>query len=194
MLQFVTSPDNIDIIRSVIDGGCAWIEVDPGNFSGEQLSELLTNIMALCRDTETILTVRHDVDLTDVLKIHGVHLLPDDVSAADTREKLGPHAIIGVGVNDADEASALRGLDVDYITFGPFGSKFNLEDYRRFVESVRAQGVKTPIVAHGDITPSDVVNLLGAGVNGIAVSDAIAKSENPAEATRQFLDLLSPIY
>ena len=44
----------------------------------------------------------------------------------------------------------------------------------------------------GGITQADVPALLDTGIDGIAVSGAISRTDNPIEATRLFLALLSP--
>ena len=47
-----------------------------------------------------------------------------------------------------------------------------------------------PRVASGGIKLDDTLSLIEAGVNGIAVGKAIARSENPEEETKEFIKVL----
>ena len=195
MLQLVTTKSDkysvAEQAQMAIEGGCAWIEVDPASVDdGSSLREVLEMLISLCQESETILTVRHDVTICKDMKIHGVHLTAGDMSTTEARAELGPHAIIGVDVTSADEILPLAALDIDYASLGTFGPDFGFDKYTEIISAARQQGAKTPVVARGHITLDDIVMLKGAGVNGIAIGAPIISAPDPVVATRAYLQLL----
>ena len=108
------------------------------------------------------------------------------------RDILGGGPIIGVTVNSADQIGQIRYFDIDYIAFGPYNADnaVSLEDYSKAMQYIHENHIEIPVVAIGNITPSDAKPLMQAGVNGLAVSEAIADSDNLATTTAQFITLL----
>ncbi len=117
------------------------------------------------------------------------------------RLELGPSAIIGVTANTFDDILAVRGLDIDYIGIGPFEfteTKKNLaptlgiEGIGSICGNMHEREINIATVAVGGILPEDVAPLMESGVNGIAVSGAIAFAPDIKAATEEFLRLLEP--
>ena len=80
--------------------------------------------------------------------------------------------------------------EVNYIGLGPFKfteTKLQLSQILG-LDSYKELTIRTivPVIAIGGITAGDVTPLMEAGVYGIAVSAAIAKSDNVVEATKEF--------
>lgn len=204
MLQFITHPSSRfsipDEVRMVIEGGCRWVQLRMKDVSDDEVRQVAEEIIPLCKESGTILVIDDRVELTMQLRVHGVHLGKHDMSVAEAREYLGPHAIIGATANTIDDILALKGLDVDYIGLGPFrytGTKKNLspilgvDGYRRIIADIRSADVELPVVAIGGITIDDIDELMNTGVNGIAMSGAIINAADPVEYTRKVIDKLS---
>lgn len=203
MLQFITHPSDrysiAEEARMVIEGGCRWIQLRMKQASDEEVRQVATELIPLCRETDTFLVIDDRVELVNELKVSGVHLGKEDMPPREARELLGPHAIIGVTANTADDILALRGIDVDYVGLGPFrhtttkerlAPVLGLEGYRDIVAKVRQAGIELPIVAIGGITADDIEPLMATGVSGIAVSGTIITAEDPAKATSEFITRL----
>lgn len=176
-----------EIAQMAIEGGCGWIEMAPEEVDSQSVRETALAIRELCEEAGTIFVIQHDVDLVDELKVSGVHLSKGDMKPSEAREKLGPHAIIGVDVETPEEVVLLQPADIDYVVVGPYKKRLSAENYANFVGELRAKGCNTAVVASGDINLDDVGQLLGAGVNGIAVSQAISSAADPMKETEQFL-------
>lgn len=187
MLQFITKDTNkysaVELAQMAIEGGCSWICFNPAGHDRDIINQLIE----LCRESETILTFESDVELVNELKVTGVHLHKDDMSPEKAREMLGPHAIIGVDVDNPEKVILLKAADIDYVTVGPFGAKDNLETYKKFVDALVEKECAMPVVAFGEIEFDNVNELLETGVKGIAVDDVIALSDNPVIATQSLL-------
>ncbi len=203
MLQFITHPsDSYSIAEEaqmVIEGGCRWIQLRMKDATDEEVRQVALELIPMCQETDTFLIIDDRVELVNELKVSGVHLGKDDMSPREARELLGPHAVIGVTANTADDILALKGIDVDYVGLGPFrhtttkrnlAPVLGLEGYRDIVSRVRAEGIELPIVAIGGITADDVEPLMATGVSGIAMSGAIIGADDPVSYTSRIITML----
>lgn len=195
MLQYITIDNDCHSIpeqaQMAIEGGCRWIQLST-SATGEELKEIALELMALCRENDVFLVIDHNVELTNELKVHGVHLSPGDMLPAEAREFLGPHAVIGVTVTTAAEIITLKKADIDYVQIGPF-PQISPEQYRRIVTETRQAGVTTPIVATGNITVDDLADLMASGISGVAMSKSIADSPDMVAYTSKCIDTLNRI-
>lgn len=195
MLQFLTHKSEkysiAEEAQMAIEGGCTWIQVTSSLNPDADMRQTLLDVMPLCEENQAFLIVDSDVDLANELRIHGVHLHKGDMAPGAAREKLGPHAVIGVDCENADDILALKGLDIDYAVVGPYGKRYSIDDYRLIVAEVRAKEFEIPVVARGDIALSDIKPLLEAGVSGIALSQPILDSADPVEETRKSIAVLT---
>ncbi|MDE5653805.1 MAG: thiamine phosphate synthase, partial [Muribaculaceae bacterium] len=101
--------------------------------------------------------------------------------------------------NTFEDIEAVKSLDIDYIGIGPFTdttTKQNLapilgiSGIAALCDRMKGAEINIPTVAVGGITLDDVKPLLEAGINGVAVSGAIAFADDMTEATRKFCEVL----
>lgn len=203
MLQFIT--DGADVESTVgqalaaIDGGCRWVQIRMKYAADSDVVETAKRILPVARRHKTVVILDDRVELVKATGVDGVHIGKDDMPPDEARGILGTDAIIGVTVNTPDDIIALNHDIIDYMGMGPFrftttkkklAATLGLEGYRNILSEVRKRGINTPVVAIGGISLGDVPELMTTGINGIAVSGAISRAENPIEATRDFMKLL----
>ena len=204
MLQFITHPSPrfsiTEEVRLVLEGGCKWIQLRMKDASYDEMRATALEIIPLCKENDAIMVIDDNVRLTDELRVHGVHLGKNDMPPRQTREELGPHAIIGVTANTAEDILAMRGIDVDYVGLGPFrftttksvlSPVIGLDGYRDIMSAIRNAGSELPVVAIGGITLDDIVPLMETGINGVAMSGAIINAPDPKEYTAKVIELLN---
>ena len=170
----------------VIEGGCRWIEIDMPEESDEYVKKSAMEMIDACREHDAFLIIRDHIDVVDDLKVSGIHI-SDPKEISKTRERLGANAVVGVSVQNPEEVIILKGKDSDYVTVK---DKSPLE-MKEFVENVRKSGMKDiAIVAEGNITLDNLEEYINSGVNGIAISSAIADSDDPMLYTSQIMEKL----
>lgn len=198
-LQLITDATDagtvIAQIRGALAGGCRWVQIRMKGADEAEVHRAVAEALPLCADAGATLLVDDNVEIARRHGV-GVHLGKNDMPAAEARAILGPEAIIGSTCNSAADIEAVTAVGAsDYIGLGPYRftrTKKNLapvlgaEGYRRLA-SGHAPG-RLPVVAIGGITPADVAGLLEAGADGVAVSGAIARADDPAGAARIFMD------
>ena len=204
MLQFITHPSPrfsiTEEVRLVLEGGCKWLQLRMKDASYDEMRATALEIIPLCKENDAIMVIDDNVRLTDELRVHGVHLGKNDMPPRQAREELGPHAIIGVTANTAEDILAMRGIDVDYVGLGPFrftttksalSPVIGLDGYRDIMSAIRNAGSELPVVAIGGITLDDIVPLMETGINGVAMSGAIINAPDPKEYTAKVIEALN---
>lgn len=125
--------------------------------------------------------------------VAGVHLGWDDLPVDAARAMLGPDAVIGMTTGTMDLVQGAQKLagKLDYIGCGPFRptptkssgrTPLGVDGYPPLVAAT-----ELPMVAIGDVKPSDAESLAGTGVAGLALVRAIMAAEDPAAVVRQVL-------
>lgn len=203
MLQFITNKSDkysiAEEVQMAFEGGCRWIQLRMKDASDEEVKEVALELIPMCQETDTFLIIDDRVNLVNELKVSGVHLGKTDMDPLEAREILGPHAIIGVTANTADDIIKYKGKDIDYIGLGPYrhtDTKKNLapvlglDGITDIVSQVRNEGMTIPIVAIGGIVADDIEPLMKTGINGIAVSSAIIDAADPVLYTSDLMEKL----
>lgn len=203
MLQFITNTDCKvpvkDQIFAVIEGGCRWVQIRMKDASDDEIKSVVNEIMPTCIEKEVFLILNDRVELAKELNVGGVHLGREDMPPSKARMILGPAAVIGVTANTYSDIIAVSALDIDYYGIGPFRhttTKKNLspvlgiDGIRKICYEMEENHIEIPRVAVGGIGYDDILPLLEAGVNGMAVSGAIANASDIAAETKRFISLL----
>lgn len=190
MIQFITSLNSdytpAEQAQMFVEAGGKWIQMAVDR-SDSDLREEIAMVSDIAKAEDAFLTLEHDVELVNELKVHGVHLYPGDMLPREARELLGPHAVIGVTVKTPEEVIALKNADIDYVQVGHYPEK-TTDDFKAFTDALRNADVKIPVVAAGDIMIEDIEPLLRAGVNGLALSRTPLESGDPVGFLRKALE------
>lgn len=203
MLQFITNTNAktsvTDQVFAVIEGGCRWVQIRMKDASDEEIKKVVDTIKPKCIETGTFLLLNDRVELAKELNVGGVHLGQGDMPVSKARMILGAAAVIGVTANTYAEVAAVSNLDIDYYGIGPYAATktkenlapvLGLSGIRDICYEMEKNNILIPHVAVGGITLDDVLPLIEAGVNGVAVSGAIAFADDIVAETKKFLEKL----
>lgn len=207
MLQYITNTDCkvpvTDQIFAVIEGGCKWIQIRMKDATDDEIRKVVEAVKPTCEKKEVFLLLNDRVELAKELNVGGVHLGKEDMPCSKARMILGPAAVIGVTANTFADIMAVSNLDIDYYGLGPFAATttkknlapvLGLEGMRKLCYEMEEKQINIAHVAVGGITLDDVLPLIEAGVNGIAVSGAIAFAPDIVKETEKFIKALpSPV-
>lgn len=205
MLQYITNTSSpvsvVDQVKGVIAGGCRWIQVRMKDATDEEITKVVEEIKPLCIETESFLILNDRVELAKKLNVGGVHLGKMDMLPSKARIELGPAAVIGCTANTIEDVIAVHALDIDYIGIGPFrftetkqnlAPVLGLEGIKNICDKMKEKEINIATVAVGGIKLEDVDAIMATGVNGIAISGAIAFADDIKKATEDFLKALAP--
>jgi thiamine-phosphate pyrophosphorylase len=133
--------------------------------------------------------VNDRVDVALAAGADGIHLGQDDLPAVAVSPMVGREMIMGISASTIVEAERAQAERADYLGVGPVfatptkrdaGNPIGLDALRAIVEAV-----DVPVVAIGGINEENVIQVLEAGADGIAVISAIAAAEDMLGAVQQ---------
>ncbi len=118
-----------------------------------------------------------------------LHIGQGDCSYQSARERLGEQAIIGLSIENEQQAKACRENDADYFGVGPVFATGSKPDAAPAVgvertHSICQQLAPAPCVLIGGVGLNNV-SLLQGVAHGVAVISAITQSADPKLAARQ---------
>ncbi len=202
MLQFITNTDcKVPVheqVLAVIEGGCKWVQIRMKDAPDDDIRRVVEIIKPKCIEKEVFLILNDRVELAKELNVGGVHLGKEDMPPSKARMILGPAAVIGVTANTFADIIAVSALDIDYYGIGPYKNTttkknlapiLGLEGIRKICYEMAEKNIEIPHVAVGGIQYDDILPLLEAGVNGVAVSGAIANAKDIVKETEKFVSL-----
>lgn len=185
--------DLVAAVEAALAGGARLLQYRDKTTDTERRHREADELSRICARYGVPFIVNDDVELAK-LTGGGVHLGREDMSVAQAREVLGPHAIIGVSCyGSLERARELATQGVDYLAFGamyPSSTKPHAPVASHdVVTQVKALGL--PVVAIGGLTPDNAGVVIDAGADYIAVVSAIFAARDIQSATRRFVDLFA---
>lgn len=185
----------LDIVSAAIQGGATMVQLREKECDTREFVALGRSVHDLLHSAGIPLIINDRADIAQVIGAEGLHIGQHDMEYADARHLLGPEAIIGLSVENEEQARACLSLEgLDYIGASPVFSTptktdtapaLGLKGLRRVRNIV---GTDLPMVAIGGINLSNIQDIIHSGADGIAVVSAICSAENPTEATASLWD------
>jgi len=179
---------HLDVARAALEGGADAIQLRAKDLGGRDMLELSLRIREMVDRSgkDCLFMVNDRVDVALAAGADGVHLGQDDLPAADARTLIGGDMILGVSAVTPEMAEKAQDEGADYLGVGPAFPTPTKPDAGIVIgiEGIQntSQAVDVPVVAIGGINQSNAVQVLEAGVDGIAVISAVATAENMLDA------------
>lgn len=141
-----------------------------------------------------VFLVNDRVDVALASGADGVHLGQDDMPYDDARRLLGPDAVIGITVHDADEAVEAERLGADYVGLSPIFSTSTKADAGSacgvdMIPLVRRR-IGLPIAAIGGIGLQNAGEVVAAGADMVCAISAVVASEDVYGRTRELIGIV----
>lgn len=167
-------------VEEALKGGITCLQLREKHLDRDLFLQEAVEICKLCKSYNVPFIVNDDVEIAIKSGADGVHVGQDDMSVGRVRRLVGENMIIGVSAHSVDEALAAAG-GADYLGVGAmFGSATktdaNVTSKGTLKEICRA--VDLPVVAIGGINKSNILQLTGRGMDGVAMVSAIFAAED----------------
>lgn len=168
-------------VESALKGGATCVqlrekELDEDNFLKEAME-----ISALCRRYKVPFFVNDNVEIAIACHADGIHVGQEDVKASQVRQRVGEDMIIGVSAHSVEEAQEAVRNGADCLGVGAMFSTSTKADVEVLSkETLRdiCLAVDIPVVAIGGIGKSNILQLAGTGVDGVALVSAIFAADD----------------
>lgn len=190
----INTDNFINNVTEVLSAGVTIIQFRDKTNNHDTNYKIASELKILTAKHHALLIINDDILLAKSIDADGVHLGKGDCSITEARKFLGPNKIIGASCYNC-YANAPKAVEAgaNYIAFGSFfTSPTKPSAPRAPIELItRAKKeLRVPVCAIGGITKENVIPLLNAGVDMIAVISAIFTSPSITQTVQEYLALL----
>jgi thiamine-phosphate pyrophosphorylase len=183
--------DHLDMARAALEGGADVLQLRDKDTGGAEMLRLALGMRDLVDNNgnSCLFVINDRVDVALAAGADGVHLGQEDLPAPAVRSMVGKRMIMGISASTVAEAERAQTEGADYLGVGPVFTTptkrdavnpIGIDGMRAIVESV-----DVPVVAIGGINEDNVIQVLEAGADGIAVISAIAEADDMLEVVRR---------
>ncbi|MBR6558203.1 MAG: thiamine phosphate synthase [Clostridia bacterium] len=174
-------------VESALKGGATCIQLREKELNEGAFLEEAIMISALCKQHGVPFFINDNVEIAIKCKADGVHVGQEDMEAAQVRQRVGDDMIIGVSVHSVGEALTAVKNGADYLGVGAVFSTSTKTDVNVLPREVLrdiCMAVNIPVVAIGGIGKSNIFQLAGIGVDGVALVSAVFAADNIEDECR----------
>lgn len=175
-----------EAVEQAIDGGCSVIQLREKELTSREFYEAARQMRTLTKARNVPLIINDRLDIALAVGADGVHLGQKDLPCKEARKLLGDTFLIGVSTATVAEAKQAQADGADYLGVGAMHVTATKTNTRPVTPALLAEikaAVSIPVVAIGGINESNVEELRGTQIDGIAVVSAIlAKPDITAAA------------
>ena len=172
-------------VEQSILGGVTMVQLREKDLAQEEFLKEARQIQELCKKHQVPFLINDNVELAVEIEADGVHVGQHDMEAGQVRQKIGPDKILGVSAQTVEQALKAQAAGADYLGVGavfPTGTKDDADAVSLDTLKAICQAVDIPVVAIGGIKESNILDLKGSGICGVAVVSAIYAKEDPQAA------------
>ena len=182
----------LSVCEDVLKNGATFLQIREKDLDTNSFEAEAAKLKDLCTRYKVPYVVNDSVEIALAIDADGVHVGQSDIKGRNIRGIIGPDKILGISAGTVEEAIAAENAGADYIGVGAvFGTSTKKNARNLTVEKLKeiSSSVSIPVVAIGGINGTNLMELHGSGVDGVAVVSAIFAAEDPGKATAQLLKL-----
>lgn len=178
------------VCEDVLSNGATFLQIREKDLNACAFEAEAQALKKLCEQYHVPFVVNDSLEIAMAIDADGVHVGQSDIQGRDIRAIIGKEKILGISAGTIEEAIAAQNAGADYIGVGAvFGTSTKKNARNLCVQTLQeiTNAVSIPVVAIGGINASNIAELAGSGVDGIAVVSAIFGAKNPGQATAELL-------
>jgi thiamine-phosphate pyrophosphorylase len=180
----------VQAVAMVIDHGVTCVQLRMKHRSTEEMLAVGKPLATLLRSKKIPLIINDNVEVALALDAEGVHVGQSDLPCSLVRQQVGKQKIVGLSIENQEQAQRCRDFDCDYFGVGPiFPTKSKLDAAPPLgLSQLKAiiRLLPKPVVAIGGIYRQNILSVLQTNVAGVVVASAIFSTLNPGEAAQTF--------
>lgn len=179
------------VVEAAVQGGVSIVQLREKQASSREFYELALTLKKVLEPYHVPLIINDRLDIALAVNADGIHIGHSDLPYPVARALLGPDKIIGVSVDNVQDALEANLLDVNYIAVSPVFDTATKTDTAPAsglagLAAIR-QASRHPCIGIGGIHLDNVESVITAGAEGVAVISAIMAAEDSTKAAEAFL-------
>ena len=179
-------------VEATLKGGVTCVQLREKELSEEEFLKEAIEMKSVCDRYNVPLIINDNVEIALKSGASGVHVGQKDMEAGKVRKLLGEDKIIGVSARTVEQALAAQRAGADYLGVGAmFTTTTKLDTKNVSCETLReiCKAVEIPVVAIGGVSKSNMMELKGTKVDGVALVSAIFAAEDIENECRELKKL-----
>lgn len=179
-------------VEETVKAGATFVQLREKELGYEEFVAIAMKIKQVTDRYQVPFVINDNIEVAIAVGADGVHVGQSDMSAENVRALLGNDKILGVSVRTVEQALLAQEQGADYIGVGAAFSTSTKTDVDKIsYDMIQAicNAVSIPVVAIGGINETNLMQLKGSGVDGVAVVSAIFAKADITSATKQLLEL-----
>ena len=183
-----------DQVEKALKGAVTLVQLREKELPETEFEQEARALLQLCHKYNVKLIINDNVELAARVHADGVHIGQSDMAIEKARAILGKDKIVGVTAKTVSQAKAAEAAGADYLGSGAVFGSGTKKDAKP-MEHARLQeiceSVKIPVVAIGGIDSSNILQLKGRKMAGVAVVSGLFACEDIQKAAK---DLIGKVY
>lgn len=179
-------------VEQALKGGATCVQLREKELDDESFLKEAFEIKALCSKYNVPFFINDNVEIANKCGADGIHVGQNDMEAGKVREIVGENMIMGVSVQTVEQAKKAVEAGADYLGVGAvFSTSTKLDAAEVPYEMLKeiCDSVDVPVVAIGGISKSNIMELAGSGIDGVALVSAIFASEDIEKECKELCTL-----
>lgn len=175
-------------IEDALIGGATCVQLREKNLDEDSFLKEAVEIRQLCHKYKVPLLINDNVKVAIQSKADGVHVGQDDVAVGKIRKMVNSDFIIGATAKTIEQAQKAEAEGANYLGVGAIFPSPTKKDAIRITKTELKEicsSVSIPAVAIGGIGLSNMKEISGCGMSGIAVISAIFAANDIKMATQE---------
>lgn len=180
----------VEVARQAIEGGARSIQLRDKMRPKAELVSLARELRKVCTESGVLFIVNDYLDIALASDADGLHIGQGDLPFPIARRLLPNDSIIGISTATVEEAVRAQEQGADYVAVGsiyPSPSKSHTRPAG--LDTLRQVKNRTsiPVVAIGGINDNNVIKVMEAGADAVAVISAILGAVDVKEACQRLV-------
>ena len=182
------------VIQQAVEGGITMVQLREKNINTREFIIKALKIKELLKPYNIPLIINDRIDIALAVMADGVHIGQKDMPFTIARKIIPQNMIIGLSVENIEQAIEAEDYKLDYLGVSPIFStpsktdistQWGLEGLRelRKVSSHK-------LIAIGGINASNAGSIIDAGADGLAVISAICSAAEPKGASSELISII----
>lgn len=183
-------------VEEVLKNGATFLQIREKNMPHDELVKEAVRIKEIAQKYNVPVVIDDDIYAVIEADADGVHIGQNDMDYIEARKLLGDDKIIGMTAPSVELAKKAEELGADYIGAGAVFSTNTKKDTKPLELNTLKEicnSVSIPVVAIGGIDHSNVRELKGTDIDGVAVISALFGASDPGEATKELVSIMKEI-
>ena len=183
-------------VEEALKGGATFVQLREKELDDVAFLKEAFEIKELCRQYNVPFVINDNVEIAVKVNADGIHIGQKDMEAGYVRSIIGEDKILGVSAQTVEQALLAEKMGADYLGVGAVfttGSKADADNVSLETLKAICKAVSIPVVAIGGIGASNILELTGSGICGVAVISAIFAADDIQKSTAELKELTKQV-